>query len=505
MDVFSRRYQFRIGSGLYDEQLFLHDHERVAEQAQHRRATDAEREDEHASQELSLRHQVRVAITQSMGGRGAGTLPEGPRAELADLYAQVRNPLAALVRQETLNWLMPVMQAGSRSIIIPEPLAEAISKDEAKGSRLAMWACVVLMDYVEVHYQTLGAGAKTDFSRDLNTRLFNGGSPWSFDLGRWMRPGWPRERDTAFDRTVHALWSESDTALARRVNEVLGPDYQPGQTHGPDGELARVEASNKDVRDALRSAATSLVQAERLLQADPKLEQEGHTKAIAAARGAFDQCAASYPGSVGRAFMRYRPPPGRQSRFASPPRTARARVESQRGPGRYAGQGQRRGPQTFISPSEGSRAAQRLLRLAEFASGDTLVRSGASATTRDTILKRMPFAEFLVRLVVMSPSENEAEEYARIVRMPAGSKLDIKVDDGALARLVIDMMAHLGIYAARADTLEVKDSPSLIPDVEDMPDWVRTSLHLTGLLLKVGVLVGIGFVAGVIAARMGWI
>ncbi len=504
MDVFSRRYRYRIGSGLYDSQLYLHDHEKVAEEAQHRRDPEADREREHASQELSLRHQVRVAITQSMGGRGAGTLPEGPRAELADLYAQVRNPLAPLVKQETLNWLMPVLPLGGQSIIVPEPLSAVISKDEPHSSRLAMWACVVLMDYVEVHYQTLGAGAKTEFSRDLNTRLFNGGSPWSFDLGRWMRPGWPRERDSGFDRIVHALWSESDTALARRVNEVLGPDYQPGQPQGPDGELARVEASNEQIKPALKQAANDLAHAERLLLTDPKLEHEGHTKAIAAARSAFDQCAASYPGSVGRPFMRYKPPPGRHSRFSAPPRTARSRLENPRGPG-GRGPGPRRVAPTFISPSEGSRAAQRLLRLTEFATGDTLVRAGGSAATRDTILKRMPFAEFLVRLVVMPPGENEAEEYARIVRMPAGSKLEIKVDDSALARLVIDMMAHLGIYAARADTLEVKESSSLVPDLEDMPDWLRASLHVAALLLKVGVLVGIGFAAGVLASRAGLI
>lgn len=500
MDVFSRRFQYRIGSGLYDRQLYLHDYDQVAEDAQHRRDPDADREREHASQELSLRHQVRVAITQSVGGRGAGTLPEGPRAELADLYAQVRNPLAPLVRQETLNWLMPVMPLAGQSIVVPEPLAAGIRQYEPNVSRLAMWACVVLMDYVEVHYQTLSASAKTDFSRDLNTRLSNGGSPWSFDLGRWMRPGWPRERDTGFDRIVHALWSESDTALARRVNEVLGPDYQPGQSHGPDGELARVEASNRDIKPVLKQAAGDLAHAERLLLTDPKLEHEGHTKAIAAARSAFDQCATSYPGSVGRPFMRYKPPPGRRSRFAAPPRTARSRMDAQGGPGT------RRAPQQFISPSEGARAAHRLMRLAEYAAGDSLVRpGGASAATRETILKRMPFAEFLVRLVVMSPSENEAEEYARVVRMPSGSKLEIKVDDGVLARLVIDMMAHLGIYAARADTMEVKESPGLLPDAADMPDWLVNSLAVGWMVLKAGVLLGIGFAIGVLAARMGLI
>lgn len=504
MDVFSRRYRYRIGSGLYDSQLYLHDHEKVEEEAQHRRDPEADKEREHASQELSLRHQVRVAITQSMGGRGAGTLPEGPRAELADLYAQVRNPLAPLVKQETLNWLMPVLPLGGQSIIVPEPLSAAISKDEPHSSRLAMWACVVLMDYVEVHYQTLGAGAKTEFSRDLNTRLFNGGSPWSFDLGRWMRPGWPRERDSGFDRIVHALWSESDTALARRVNEVLGPDYQPGQAHGPDGELARIEASNEQIKPALKQAAGDLAHAERLLLTDPKLEHEGHTKAIAAARSAFDQCANSYPGSVGRPFMRYKPPPGRRVRHAPPARNARSRFEHQRPGGR--GPAPRRAPASVISPSEGARAANRLKYLAEFVQGDAFTgRGGIRASVRDTMLKRMPFAEFLVRLVVMPPGENEAEDYARIARMPAGSKLEIKVDDSALARLVIDMMAHLGIYAARADTLEVKESSSLVPDRESMPGWLRTGLHVAGVLLKLGALIGIGFVAGVLASRAGLI
>lgn len=120
MDVFSRRFQYRIGSGLYDEQLQLHDYDAVERFLQQRRGEiSSVKANEHVTRELVLRHQVRVAVTQSLGGRGAGSLPDGPRLALADLYEQVANPLAGVIRRPSLDWLMPPTTPDASHVIQP--------------------------------------------------------------------------------------------------------------------------------------------------------------------------------------------------------------------------------------------------------------------------------------------------------------------------------------------------------------------------------------------------
>jgi len=194
MDVFSRRFQYRIGSGLYDKQLQLHDFEAVGRFLKQRRGEiGSVTANEQVTLELVLRHQVRVAVTQSLGGRGAGTLPDGPRMALADLYEQVGNPLASVIKRPSLDWLMPPATPDATQSIQP-PNGEPVCAD-----RFAMWSCVLLMDYVEMHYAALADSVKTEFARDLNSRLANGRSPWMLVMGRWRREGWPADRDSPFD------------------------------------------------------------------------------------------------------------------------------------------------------------------------------------------------------------------------------------------------------------------------------------------------------------------
>ena len=434
MDVFSRRFQYRIGSGLYDEQLQLHDYDAVERFLNQRRGEiGSVKANEHVTRELVLRHQVLVAVTQSLGGRGAGSLPDGPRLSLADLYEQVGNPLAGVIRRPSLDWLMPPTTPDASQSIQP-PDGEPIGAD-----RFAMWSCVLLMDYVEMHYAALADSVKTEFARDLNSRLANGRSPWMLVMGRWRREAWPADRDNPFDTVLHSLWSETDEALRRQLNARLGENYVVGEESTALAPLPPgADARREDIREKLKKAASKLATADRLLVTDPALTEAGYRKAVDVARAAFDICAEAFSGSILGPFIKYK--------------SGRRLVSGRTGGG--AGPAHTHVHTRELSPEA---AAWRLRKLSEYMiSGHDMPRALPGAADRKAMLERAPLAEFLARLVLMGPSESEAEEYARIVGAPRGAKYELLVEDEIVARMVVDLMARLGVYAAGADKPDLR-------------------------------------------------
>lgn len=494
MDVFSRRFQYRIGSGLYDKQLQLHDFEAVERFLKQRRGEiGSVTANEQVTRELVLRHQVRIAITQSLGGRGAGSLPDGPRIALADLYEQVGNPLAGVIRRPSLDWLMPPTTPDASHSIQP-PDGEPIGSD-----RFAMWSCVLLMDYVEMHYAALADSVKTEFARDLNSRLANGRSPWMLVMGRWRRDSWPSDRDNPFDTVLHSLWSETDEALRRQLNARLGEDYVVGEESTALAPLPPdADARREEIREKLKTAASKLATADRLLVTDPALTEVGYRKAVDVARAAFDICAETFRGSILGPFVKYksgrRPLPGRSGTgHASAPAASAAQARE-------------------LSPEA---AAWRLRKVSDYMlSGSDLSRTMSNAVDRKAMLERAPLAEFLARLVLMGPAEGEAEEYARIVGAPRGARYELLVEDEVVARMVVDLMARLGVYAAGADKPDFRaDSPrSRVAGFVDfrvreaqraemmrrISQWAVRGIILAGAM-------ALSFYAGIMAAQRGLI
>ncbi|KPP81300.1 MAG: hypothetical protein HLUCCA04_09935 [Oceanicaulis sp. HLUCCA04] len=495
MDVFSRRFQYRIGSGLYDKQLQLHDFEAVGRFLKQRRGEiGSVTANEQVTRELVLRHQVRVAVTQSLGGRGAGTLPDGPRMALADLYEQVGNPLASVIKRPSLDWLMPPATPDATQSIQP-PNGEPVCAD-----RFAMWSCVLLMDYVEMHYAALADSVKTEFARDLNSRLANGRSPWMLVMGRWRREGWPADRDSPFDAVLHSLWSETDEALRRQLNARLGEDYVVGDESTALAPLpADAEERRKEIQDKLRQAAHELATADRLLDTDPALTDEGYRKAVNVARKAFDICADTFRGSILGPFVKYKPGRG--------PASGRSRQAGDGPPALTPAQASQLSPEA---------AAWRLRKLGDYMLGQgVLGRTPSAAIDRKDMLERAPLAEFLARLVLMGRIDSEAEEYARIVGAPRGARFELLVEDEVVARMVVDLMARLGVYAAGADKPDLRASAARTPAAAGFVDFRvreaqraemmrRISLWVVrGLILAGGM--AVSFYAGVMAAQRGLI
>lgn len=493
MDVFSRRFQYRIGSGLYDEQLQLHDYDAVERFLQQRRGEiSSVKANEHVTRELVLRHQVRVAVTQSLGGRGAGSLPDGPRLALADLYEQVANPLAGVIRRPSLDWLMSPTTPDASHVIQP-PDGEPIGSD-----RFAMWSCVLLMDYVEMHYAALADSVKTEFARDLNSRLANGRSPWMLVMGRWRRESWPSDRDNPFDTVLHSLWSETDEALRRQLNARLGENYVVGEESTALAPLPPgADARREEIREKLKTAASKLATADRLLVTDPALTEVGYRKAVDVARAAFDICADTFRGSILGPFVKYK--------SVRRPVSTRPRAGASASDGAPSATHSRE-----LSPEA---AAWRLRKLSDYMlSGSDLHRTLPGGADRKVMLERAPLAEFLARLVLMGPSEGEAEEYARIVGAPRGVRYELLVEDEVVARMVVDLMARLGVYAAGADKpdLRADSAGTRVAGFVDFrvreaqrAETMRKVSQWAARILIIGGAMALSFYAGMMAAQGG--
>ncbi|MGJ3233144.1 MAG: hypothetical protein ACFE0P_15245 [Oceanicaulis sp.] len=452
-ELFTQRYRARIESGgLFDEDLYLHSYRELAERARDRLWPEEKIEDEHVSAEQGLRAQVWRAIANANEKHKVKDLPRRARQRMADAYLQSRDPF--LNARTTL--LPEVCETGLDWIF--QKAGEAPGEAPFNGSKWSVAANLLLFDFVEVFFDHLPSDDQLDFSRDLNTRLQSGESRWYFQLGRWRRDDWPRDRDDQFDQILYSLHRQAEAALERRR-------YAGQAEHAAPGDVFTDEADTASV-DSLKAAARALWQADRLLTSDLLSDKVRHSAAVRAARMAFDACLASFGGVVRGPFVKGKPPREvRRGFFTRPDRS-----------GEKADAGALKGVEEPMA------AAIRLHRL-----GEVLVKGaeGLSREERLRLLERANLAEFLVRLALFElpagktdPEDAEAEEvrrYSKLTAAPgaavagplAGKRLNhgagtvhLQLEDKATARLAVDLLARLCQYSTGAATRPGDDDAS---------------------------------------------
>lgn len=427
-ELFSQRYQARIGCGdLFHDDLHLHDFRALEEEARDLLLPPGDAAQRHLDSEHALRAQVQRAIENANEQRTVKDLPRRAQKRIADAYLQARLPAHAEAAEAGVNWLFELSGTSPHGPIF------------AQGP-YGVAANLLLFDFVEVFFDLLPAEEQLDFSRDLNTRLQRGASRWYFQLGRWRRDDWPRDRDAQFDLILFSLKRQADAALTRRENLA---DAVPGSSF--DAQTAST---------SLEAAARSLWQADRLLSSDLLSDKVRHSAAVRAARQAFDACLRSFGGVVHGPFV-----------AAKPPRDTRRRV------GRLFGPAPEKVSSTTLKGvEEPLAAAYRIKRL-----GEALAQGhGIDRAERVKLLERANLAEFVMRLVLFGlpadkPDAEDAEtdevrRYSKLTRTDAptiiaGKRLShgegalhLQLHDKATARLAVDLMARLSQFAAGAAT-----------------------------------------------------
>jgi hypothetical protein len=443
-ELFTQRYRARIESGdLFDEDLYLHRYRDLTEDAADRLWSEEDTKQHHVSEEEALRAQVARAIANANEKHTVKDLPRRARQRMSDAYLQSREPfrgarpvLLTKICESGLDWLFNI----EGSVPAEAPFG---------GSKWSVAANLLLFDYVEVFFDLLPSDDQLDFSRDLNTRLQRGASRWYFQLGRWRRDDWPRDRDDQFDLILYSLNRQADTALERRRNA--------GAAGGDavfDAEAFDPEAAGK----SLQTAARALWQADRLLTSDLLSDKVRHSAAVRAARMAFDSCLTSFGGVIRGPFVRGKPP-----------------RDVKRGPfGRRLSRGPTKSDKSALEGIEEPMAAAiRIQRL-----GEALVK-GAEGLSRDDrlkLLERANLAEFLMRISLFElPSDksdledadaDEVRRYSRLTSAPGagasaaplGAKrlnhgagtVHLKLEDKATARLAVDLLARLCQFSTGA-------------------------------------------------------
>jgi hypothetical protein len=427
-ELFSQRYQARIGCGdLFHDDLHLHDYRALDEEARDLLLPPGESAQRHLDAEHALRAQVQRAIDNANEQRTVKDLPRRALKRMADAYLQARLPALAEAAEGGVAWLFDLSgPAPAGPIFVQGPYGVA--------------ANLLLFDFVEVFFDLLPGEEQLDFSRDLNTRLQRGASRWYFQLGRWRRDDWPRDRDAQFDLILFSLKRQSEAALTRRENLA---DAVPG---------ARFDA--QAASDSLEAAARSLWQADRLLSSDLLSDKVRHSAAVRAARQAFDACLRSFGGVVRGPFV-----------AAKAPRDTRRRIGRM-----FSGEADKVSPAALKGVEEPLAAAYRIKRL-----GEALAQGqGIERAERLKLLERANLAEFVMRLVLFGlpadkPDADDAESdevrrYSKLTRtdapaLIAGKRLShgegslhLQLHDKATARLAVDLMARLSQFAAGAAT-----------------------------------------------------
>ena len=452
-ELFTQRYQARIESGeLFAEDLYLHDYHALAENASERLWPEAEAQNAHISEEGALRVQVWRAIDAANGPHKVKDLLRRARRRMADSYLQARQPLLGArptdltrICDAEFDWLFGL---------------DGVAPDEAPflRSKWALAANLLVFDFVEVFFDLLPTDEQLDFSRDLNTRLQRGASRWYFQLGRWRRDDWPRDRDAPFDLILHSLKRQAEAALERRENAGAAADAP-----------VPVEFDAEAASQSLETAARALWQADRLLSSDLLSDKVRHNAAVRAARAAFDACLSSFGGVVRGPFVRGKPPRETRRGFGLRlKKTGEAEKDALKG------------------VEEPLAAAIRLKRLSEALADGA---HGVSREERLKLLERVNLAELLVRLALFGlptdksdPEEADAEEVRRYSRLTAteaqpvaaGKRLNhgagtvhLLLEDKATARLAVDLMARLCQFATGAATSTLSEGDALagLPEI----------------------------------------
>jgi len=429
-DLFSQRYRARIGCGeLFFGDLHLHDYRAVTEATASRGLTD-EHDPEtiacaHVDSELKLRIQVARVLENANERRKVKDLPRRARKRMADAYLQSAREGYAALAEEGFDYLFDLK-------------GEAACTWPIDGRKWGVDANILVFDYVEVFFDLLPAEEQLEFSRDLNQRLQRGESRWYFQLGRWRREDWPRERDNQFDQILYALKRQSDIALERHEHEV-----SRGDSDAPEKVFDRKKASK-----ALTDAARKLWEADRLLDSDLLSDKVRHAAAVRAARRALDHCAQHFPGLLYGPFVTAKPPRTEKKRAVRPlltgPRT----------------DGAPKPTPAVVKTAASPQAAA--FRLAELAKQVAYGSQNLSPKKRERLLQRANLAEFLARLVLFDlgdPIKDDLEEadgdemrvYSRLTAPPGSpmvlshgkANLQLSLQDEATARLAVDLLARL--------------------------------------------------------------
>lgn len=462
-ELFTQRYRARIESGgLFDEDLYLHGFRELAEDAAERLWSDAETQNHHVTEESALRAQVWRAIANANEKHKVKDLPRRARQRMADAYLQSREPFLG-ARPTTLT---QICEGGLDWVFE----AEGRAPDEApfNGSKWSVASNLLLFDFVEVFFDLLPSDDQLDFSRDVNTRLQRGASRWYFQLGRWRRDDWPRDRDDQFDLILYSLNRQADAALERRRNA--------GAASG-DPILDASEFDPETASRSLQTAARALWQADRLLTSDLLSDRVRHSAAVRAARMAFDACLSSFGGVIHGPFVKGKPPrDARRGPFGRPLSRSAARSADKDAKSALKG------------VEEPMAAAIRIQRL-----GEALVKGadGLSREDRLKLLERANLAEFLMRIALFElpsgksdPEDADADEVRRYSKLtaapgaaaggaPLGARrlnhgagtVHLQLEDKATARLAVDLLARLCQFSTGAAThAGAADPASLLAD-----------------------------------------
>lgn len=497
-ELFSLRYRARVGSGeLFAADLHLHDRRALEEKAKTLNFTEAETTNALVDAELALRIQLAKSISAANEKRKIKDLPRRARQTMADAYLQANRA----------HWSAVAEAPGFENLFQTE--GEIADRDPLNGEKWSLTANLLVFDFVEAFFDLLPGEEQLEFSRDLNQRLQRGESRWYFQLGRWRRDDWPRERDSQFDQILFSLKSQADQALTAQKNRINNADgAEVGETLDPE-----------KVSQSLSEAARSLWEADRLLDSDLLSKKVRHGAAVRAARHALDQCLTHFRGKLEGPFVKAKPPKDKKSARGLP---------------RLGGSGSDKAALKGVS--NGLAAAIRIEMI-----GKWLAHGGPEnlKDQRLSALDRASLAEMLLRLVLFglpdtdSPydiEEAEAEEirsYSKITGVRKaphkGGKLlnhgegslMLNVDDEASARLAVDVLARLcqfttGSASASADMAELRASQPLHRDFDPVGDFPRRAESAvwqvaTNWILMAGAgaaLIGLGFVLGLLAA--GW-
>lgn len=423
IDVFSRRYYARLHCGLFDDDLHLHDYTRLQEQAERIRETPPEIENRHIDEELKLRQQVRVAWEAANENRKVRDLPRRARETLADVYLQNSDPLVDLARAD-IDWIWGVE-------------GQAPQFGPVQGQKFGFAARVFIFDFIEAFFDLLPSDEQLEFSRDLNSRLQQGASRWYFQLGRWLRDDWPRERDGQFDHILFGLRRQANIAALRHVNAAEEFDGDDAQY---DDRVQEAQFQAAQAAEALRDAAYNLWTADRLLNSDLMAAKVRHKEAIKLARAAFDSCVAYFGGPVMGPFVKPKAPQVIASFFGS---RELDEEEVEQASAKMTG---------VLRPEA---AALRLKQLGEH------LLSHENSEERAILLRRVPMAEFFARLIIFGPSKKEVSQYSLATRAHLGvngqglshgdGRVELDVEDANTARLAVDMLAQLCLFSTGGD------------------------------------------------------
>ena len=472
-DLFSQRYRARIGCGdLFFPDLHLHDYRGVEESVASRGLTK-EHDDEdidraHVDAELKLRIQVARALENANEKRAVKDLPRRARKKMADAYLQTAREGFAALAEQGFDYLFDLR-------------GEASSSEPVDGRKWGVEANILVFDYVEAFFDLLPAEEQLEFSRDVNQRLQRGESRWYFQLGRWRREDWPRERDSQFDLILHALKRQADIALERHAHEVNRGESRTG---------AGAAFDKRAASQALADAARRLWEADRLLDSDLLSDKVRHGAAVRAARRALDHCARFFPGMLYGPFVTVKAP--------RPPERKRRMLL-----GKSEGAGDRDKSSAPV-PKEFSRAASpqaAAYRLAELSLHVARGHERLGVEARDRLLQRANLAEFLARLVLFDLGDphgddledadaEEVRRYSTLTSSPHGGlagrhgrgALQLHLQDEATARLAVDLLARLcqfstGSAAGTADGVPpISRDPMITPGHPRASDLERAQL-----------------------------